>query len=305
MNDETYSERLPRESAGWRSLRDTWAFIGTRFHGIVFLFATAIMASLVWLFALDARFQAVSPVVAFVTVISARFTFAACRAPFAQRNEAREEVKRLKELRRPKLTIGGAVVHYSLHGIFYGNAISETVRIGVANKSDVTAREVQARLLDLKSSMKWLPYHEEDRSAWTGSPDLEGYVDIPFPVPLQWSAQETSQEIPSTSIPTGERALFDVCYYESDPNTNISGLSVAFASEDKRLAYKLPEMEIILLVRIDSENCVPIYCVCKYEPNAPIGDRSDQPEILYRGIERPDLNNYRQFKETLRPAHWD
>ena len=290
--------RPASENIWKRAWDDTLASL-TRLFWVVEAILTGASVILVTILIDDTVMRAVVPATIFTGVLMLHAVTAVCGAPFKQRNEARKEIIRIREQQEPKLSISRAEVQQMppYYSDFDRQMIMPfALRIQIENAPDVTAENCVAELLDIKPVVEWKDLIEGDRTLSYGGNDFVGY-DVPFPMPLQWSANEE----PKIDINARNRALLDICYY----NDADDRITLAFTSEDLRNKYRLPATDVVLSVRIDSKDCLPIYCVCKYKPNPLILEIGDQCVIAYIGPERPDLNDYREFKTVPRPAEWD
>ncbi len=296
MSEHQIAGRPAFESVWKRAWNDAWAFLRTPYHVV----GNSLLTLLVTLLALnvtdDLTKQIVAPAIAFVFILGAVIVVTSCRAPLAQRSEVRREAVRLSEKLRPKLTVGGTVVHQIPPDDCQPGAMPLAPRICLKNDSNVIAEKCIASLLDVKPFVETLPLVDGNRTAYGGNV-LDGLPDIPFPIALRWSANEA----PEVDIPAHGEALLDVCYYYYQ----VEWIALAFHSEDKRPQYSLPVADLLFSIRIDSRNCLPIYCVCKYMPDCPVMQVEGPCAIKYIGRDRPNLKDYQEFNETPRPSHWD
>ena len=300
MKDIQIAGQHPFEGVWKRAGKDTWAFVRTSRFYVAELTSTAVgMVSSATL--IDGAIPRLAvPVAALALLPILILVFAACRAPFVQRNEARKEILELRRLQEPKLTIGPAVVQ--VVQVEYGNpaSIHDVFRVRIVNDSDAMVEACTASLVDIKPFVQWLDLREANRTIYGGN-DFDGYPDIPFPMSLSWSAHDSSSRAPSIEIPPHGDSLLDVCFYDFE-NSN---LVLAFPSNEMRTRYLLLETDVVFEIRIDSKDCLPIYCACKYRPNPPIIELIDQCVIEYVGPHSPGLDDYRCFKQTPRPPYWN
>ena len=92
----------------------------------------------------------------------------------------------------------------------------------------------------------------------------------------------------------------DACYY-TDTSQHIAP---AFYSEYMRSQYFIIEPIVVLSIRIDSEEALPMFCVVKYDSNPLIGEIENESVIYYTGQTQPVLEHYREYKMTPRPVDW-
>ena len=200
------------------------------------------------------------PIIALAAAVVPFFLIKLSWAPFAQRNEARGEVKRLWERLKPKLTIFEPV-RYTLDVGPHpdgGPRLLESVRLDVRNETDATVKKCKGTLLELHSYIEWLPHIDkggdrivQDGDAFTSAPRP------PLPIPLRWSANEEA----TIDIDPQGSALLDVCFYDY-ANKQID---LAFHSKELTAKHHFPAGAVVLLLRIDSADCLPIHCVFRYE----------------------------------------
>ena len=289
VGDYQIAGRPAFESVWKRAWVDAWAFLSKPYLGIGQVLVTIVIAILVLATVVtDDTTRTVVASALFIVLICVATVAVGC-APLRQRSEARREAVRLLKQQEPKLTIREAVVQIMLPDDDHPTRISFAFRIRVENGSDGMAEKCAVQLLDVKPYVEWLPLVEGNRTLHGGN-DFLGLPDLPLPVSLRWSANESS----SIDIPARGRALLDVCY---DGGRTI----LAFHSGDMRLRYPIPQTDLVFSIRVDSEGCLPTYCVCRYMPNAP----STQDAIAYIGRDCPNIDEYRQFKETPCPPDWD
>ena len=297
MGDYLIAGRPAFESIWRRTRNDAWAFIRTPLYTIAHLLLTAVVAISAWFITENIGIRIAAPSIALVGVLSVRIVVAVCLVAFAQRDEARKEAVRILGRLQPKLTLREVIVHH-LPPDNSGTPpplYAVAVRICVENDSAVMAERCTAQLLDTKPLVEWLPLVEGDRYIRCLG-EFEGLPDIPGPVPLRWSASKA----PNIDIqPLGE-SLFDVCYYDSESQY----ITLAFHLDDMQHRYPLRETDVVFSVRVDSKDCLPIYCVCKFRPRLPMSEINDQCVIKYNGPDRPDLKDYQQFEQTPRPSEW-
>ena len=211
----------------------------------------------------------------------------------SQRNEARDELLQRWDRQKPKLTVEkNPQIQRDLLGIIYPSSIPASFRVIVQNESEAIAENCTANLLEVKPLVNWLPFVEGSKT-WqndVGFPEMS--PPAPLPAPLSWSDNRSVVDIP----PLGG-TLLDVCFYcpnEYGPDY----LAIGFASEDMRKNNPFWVMDIVLSISIQSKNCLPVYCVCKYMPDELIG------EVAYLGPDRPNVGEYRICKKTPRPPEW-
>ncbi len=295
MGDYQIAGHPAFESLGRRTWNDAWAFFRTPLYTVAHLLLTAVVAISALFITENIVTRIAAPSIALVGVLSVRIVVAVCLVAFAQRDEARKEAVRILGRLQPKLTIREVIVHH-LPTDNLGTPpplYAVAVRICVENDSAAMAERCTAQLLDIKPLVEWLPLTDGCRTVY-GWSAFDGLPDIPGPVPLRWSASKA----PDIDIqPLGE-SWFDVCYYEPQY------ITLAFHSDDMQHRYPLPETDVVFSVRIDSKDCLPIYCVCEYRPNSPMSEINDQCVIKYNGPDSPDLTDYQQFEQTPRPQEW-
>lgn len=288
MSDYEIAGRPAFESMWKRAWVDAWAFLSKPYLGVGQVLAAIVIAILILAAVVTEDTTRIVVAFALFFVLVCVAAGAVLRAPLAQRSEARKESVRLLKQQEPKLTIGEAVVNIMPPDDNQPTQVSFAFRIRVDNGSDGLAKKCAAQLLDVKPYVEWLSLVEDNRTLHGGN-DFTGLPDIPLPMSLRWS-----NEASNTDIPIRGEALLDVCYGE-DPTT------LAFASDDMRARFPLPQTELVISIRIDSDGCLPIYCVCRYMPGTPIA----QDVIKYSGPDCPNIDDYREFKETPRPPYWD
>ena len=300
MGDDQIAGRQALESAWKRASKDTWAFLRTPLFYVVELLITgaAVVLSATLIDGADIRIAL--PVIATVALPAIALIVMACRAPLVQRNEARKKILEFWHQQKPKLTISEAVVQDMPWEDFHSASIHDVSRVRIVNDSDAIAETCTASLLDIKPFVQRLDLQEGGRTIFGGN-DFDGCPDIPFPISLSWSAHDSSNRSPSIDIPPRGDSLLDVCFY----NSEYSKIALAFPSDEMRTRHLLPATDVVFSMRVDSKDCLPFYCVCRYRSNPLIVEIKDQCVIEYFGPDRPNLDDYRCFKETPRPPHWD
>ena len=297
--DYRIAGRPALENVWKRGMSDAWTFLRTPYPWVADALLTGATAILAAIFIDDTVTRTVVPFIAFIIGLLFAFVGATCRAPLMQRSEARNEIIQIRSQQEPKLTISNAIVQQmsSYYSDNYRQSIMPSaLRIQIENNSDVAAENCTAKLLDMKPIVEWRDLIESDRIVSYGGNEFVGF-DVPFPIPLRWSADE-SQKI---DINARGEALLDVCFYEDRSDR----ITLVFTSESTESSYGLPVADVVLSVRVDSKDCMPIYCVCKYRPDPPILEMDDQCVVLYASREAPELNDYREFKMIPRPPEWD
>ena len=285
---------LPESESIWRrTWNDAWAFLRTPRSIIIQLILIGVAEGsapfLIDGVIIRTMVQVIAPFILPVIVSVG----AAYRTPFVQRDEARKEAVRILGRLQPKLTLREIIVHH-LPPDNSGAPLplyAVAVRICVENDSAAMAERCTARLLDIKPLVEWLPLVEGDRYILR-SGEFEGLPDIPAPIQLLWSASGT----PVIDIPPIGESWFDVCYNDSESPY----ITLAFHPDDMQHRYPLRETDVVFSIRVDSKDCLPIYCVCGYRPN----QFNEQCVIKYNGPDGPDLKDYQQSEQTPRPPEW-
>lgn len=288
----------PAAECLWRrAADDAWSILRTPLPWIAEAVATVAVAAIAVVLTDSMVVRIAAPLIAFAAVLILTGITSVLRAPIKQRDEARVQAAELCENLRPKLTVRNLEVQ-SMPPEIIGDVVlmTDVLRLLVENDSDSAVRKCEAKLLEIKPLVEWLPLIEGYKTAHGGS-DFTGLPEIPLPMSLSWSSGATT----SVDIPIREQAWLDVCYYGMEG----SKIFLAFPSDDLRRQYALPDTHVVLSLRVDSEDCRPVFCICRYIPNPRIQEASDSCVIEYLGVERRSIDQYRQFRRMPRPAHWD
>ena len=301
MSDELIKGRNPSESVWRRAWNDSCVFLRTPFFFVAeIIFASASMVSAVVLTEQAPVTRIAVPIVALITPPVLTFLTTVCYAPFVQRDEARNEIMRLWDRLKPKLTVDEVEPEVNLteHGQILP---SEIVLLRIKNESLEPIERCTAQLIDVKPRVEWLDFVEDDRSS---GQSIGFPTQIPLPMPLAWFAQESKKEDSSLRIPPDAEALLELCHYYQDRGNRIDRFTLSFQSQEMRSQYHLPVTEIVLSIRVDSDSCSPLYCIYTYCPEMPAAHCGEQRQIKYAGSGRPNIDEYRIFKQTPRPSHW-
>ena len=288
------------ESVGKRALKDAWAFLQTPPFYVSELALTAgaaVVLSTTLIY--GANVHLAIPAIAPFTLPAITLVVVSCRALFAQRNEARKEVLETRVRLKPKVDVGEVLVQELPMDYRNPSSTSETVRVRIVNDSDSVAEMCSASILDMKPELEWLPFEEEGRSSQIGNLSPQ-FRDVPFPVPLRWTADGSGSSI----IPARGDSLIDVFNCRIERSVD-DAITLASTSTEIDNHHRLPVTDVVFTIRIDSKDCLPIFCVGGYKPEPLMGELKDQCVIRYLGTEHPNLDDYRQFRESPRPRHWD
>ncbi len=291
--DKSPQETDIPQSAPARAWADTRRFISTPSFWFMELAATALAATALLLLSVPPVMAIAVTVMAPILLLLASSVLNLGLAPLKQRNEARQELTETRDRLKPKLGIVGIRKTINMdENLQNADIYIEYVRLVVSNQSNAVAANSSVSLIDVKPRTRHTPTTVAEVTYQT--PDaFAGYTEIPFPISLPWSDSNPTSSSTNQSLgPQGE-AQVDVLRYSAS-------LSYYAASRGKLIIkqFELPEIEVLFAVRLDSDDCLPYFCVARYLPNAiPLG--SIEPlEILHEGHGMPSLEDFREVVPT-------
>lgn len=264
---------------GTRFLRSIWFLI---FDALLALFiAVANQSDLGW------SLEIMAPIGILLGLV-APFLLSLVRAPFVQRNEARQELAVVRESLIPKLRVVGIRKSEDLDERLADALIdTECLLITVANQSNSRALDCRVLLTGM------LPRERTALSAGNGQAhwvtyNRRGYEYVPYPVELTWADHASEQYPTSRAIAPQSQAQVEVLNFQSD-----RGLRIAFGSMAQRQQFPLPATELVFSIQLYSDDSLPYCYVVRYLPNAPLMGDVRPWEILHEGPDAPDLEEFR------------
>ena len=287
MDDHRIAGRPARESIrrrAWEdfeSIRKSWSF------WLFDVLLTLLTAALVPVFIDDDVIRIVVPGIVFVVFpmfIAITLVF---KALPKQRDEARSEVERLLDLRKPKLTI-----ITEPHRFLPAQSLELQARqmisaygIRVKNSSDVALVACMATIVEIDEATKYCDRQNDDGSVTRSLDDFDtGWVTGSIPRPLIWPGNCTTGRLQ----PHGE-VVVDVFRYMWEGETPIK-LNTPISGD----THELADEELLFSISVGDENSLPIYIVIKYVPDILT---KDNWSLVYSGQNRPELKDYQSFEQ--------
>ena len=224
-----------------------------------------------------------------ILLLSGLFTLA--RAPLKQRNEARKELARIQEKLTPKLRITEVNKSFDSDWRLQEAMIYiEYLRLTITNYSETRASNCSASLLRMVPRIRGTP-ETEGHTTYISPDGFAGYPDVPFPIELTWVDLAPGQLLTRKDIPPLGAAQINVLTHTSGGEN--PGLTIAFSSKELQVQYRLPKIEVLSVIRVDSDENLPYFYVIGYRPSSPIFDRTETNDVIYEGPDSPDLEQFR------------
>lgn len=295
MTNEPQSESAQQvslfQSAPARAWTDAIRFLSTASFWLMELTVALLVGLVVWLLSVPQLIAITLTATAPVTVLLLSCLFFLLTAPLRQRNEARKELTEVHERLRPKLRITAVNKTFDPDWRLREAMVDiEYLRLTVTNFSETRGSNCSARLLRMVPRVRGAS-ETEGYTPFVSPDGFASYFDVPFPIELTWTDLAPGQLLTTKEIPPLGAAQVNVLTHTSGGDN--PGLTMAFSSKELQSQYRLQKTEVLLAIRVDSDENLPYYYVIRYLPSSPMFDRKETNDVICEGPNPPDLEEFR------------